>query len=116
MRTAVLPEPIRRSYPYWFYLPAAIVFGVPFVHCPTFSWELTGAELLEQGRMSKNLPGIEMLLAFERMSDAPAPRDVSGRINVDPKNGPHGHRAVYLLARQIDDAKIWTSALYVTFK
>ena len=90
--------------------------GNPFVHCPTFSWELTGAELLEQGRLSKNLPGIEMLLAFERMSDAPTPRDVSGRITIDPKNGPHGHRAVYLLARQIDDAKIWTSALYITFK
>lgn len=90
--------------------------GNPFVHCPTFSWELTGAELLAQGRLSKNLPGIEMLLAFERMSDAPTPRDVSGRITVDPKNGPHGHRPVYLLARQIDDAKIWTSALYITFK
>jgi len=90
--------------------------GNPFVHCPTFSWELTGAELLAQGRMSEDLPGIEMLLAFERMSDTPAPRDVSGRLSVDPKNGPHGHRPVYLLARQIDDAKIWTSALFIRFE
>ena len=90
--------------------------GNPFVHCPTFSWELTGAELLAQGRLTKDLPGIEMLLAFERMSDVPAPRDVSGRFTLDAKNGPHGHRPVYVFARQVDDAKIWTSALFMRFE
>ncbi len=89
--------------------------GNPFVHCPTFEWELTGAELLAQGRLKKDLPGIDMFLGLERMSDMPAPRDVSGKIEIDPKNGPHGHRPVYLLARQVDDAKVWTSALFVTF-
>ena len=90
--------------------------GNPFVHCPTFTWETTGAELLAQGRVKKDLPGIDMFLGFERMSDSPAPRDVSGRITVEPKNGPHGFRPVYLLARQIDDAKVWTSAMYISFK
>ena len=89
--------------------------GNPFVHCPTFEWELTGAELLAQGRLKKDLPGIDMFLGLERMSDMPAPRDVSGKIEIDPKNGPHGHRPVYLLARQVDDAKVWTSALFITF-
>ena len=53
--------------------------------------------------------------AFERMSDAPAPREVSGTLNIDPHNGPHGHRPVYFFGRQIDDAKVWTSALFPTF-
>ena len=57
-----------------------------------------------------------MFLGFERMSEKPAPRDVSGTIAVEPKNGPHGHRPVYVFARQVDDAKVWTSGLFITFK
>jgi len=90
--------------------------GNPFVHCPKFEWEITGAELLEAARLKKDLPGVDMFLAFERMSDAAAPREVTGTLNIDPHNGPHGHRPVYFFARQIDDAKVWTSALFVTFK
>ncbi|MBI5790989.1 MAG: hypothetical protein HZA63_05920 [Rhodocyclales bacterium] len=89
--------------------------GNPFVHCPSFSWEITGAELLAAARLRLDLPGVEMFLAFERMSDAPAPREVSGTLNIDPQNGPHGHRPVYFFGRQIDDAKVWTSALFPTF-
>lgn len=90
--------------------------GNPFVHCPTFIWEFTGKELLESSRLKKDLPGVDMFLAFERMSDWPAPREISGQFEVGPDNGPHGHRPVYLLARQVDDAKVWTSALFFTFK
>lgn len=89
--------------------------GNPFVHCPTFKWEISGRDLLEHGRLREDLPGVEMFLAFERMSDAPAPREVSGRIEVESRNGPHGHRPVYVFARQVDDAKVWTSALFIRF-
>jgi hypothetical protein len=87
--------------------------GNPFVHCPRFRWEATGAELMEAARLHKPLPGVEMFLALERMSEVPAPREVSGTIELEPRNGPHGFRPVYLLARQIDDAKVWTSALFI---
>ena len=90
--------------------------GNPFVHCPTFEWEFTGAELLEAARLKKDLPGVEMFLAMERMSDSPAPREVTGNFEVSAKNGPHGHRPVYVVAHQVDDAKIWTSALFMKFK
>ena len=90
--------------------------GNPFVHCPTFSWEITGAELLQQARLKKELPGIEMFLAFERMSEQPAPREVAGKIDIEPKNGPHGFRPVYVFGRQVDDAKVWTSAMFIKFK
>jgi hypothetical protein len=90
--------------------------GNPFVHCPKFEWEITGAELLEAARLKRDLPGVEMFLAFERMSDSPAPREVSGSLDVDPQNGPHGHRPVYIFGRQVDDAKVWTSALFIAFE
>ncbi|MDJ0740503.1 MAG: hypothetical protein QNJ91_12350 [Gammaproteobacteria bacterium] len=89
--------------------------GNPFVHCPTFSWELTGKQLIEMSTLQKDLPGIDMFLAFDRISDSAAPRDVSGNFEVSAKNGPHGHRPVYMVAHQGDDAKVWTSAVFITF-
>lgn len=88
----------------------------PFVHCPEFDWEVTGAELLVSGWLRKELGGTEVFLAIERVADAPMPRDVSGTLNVKAGNGPHGFRPVFLLGRQIDDAKVWTSAMFITFK
>jgi len=90
--------------------------GNPFVHCPTFSWEITGRELLEASRLRKDLPGVDMFLGFERMSDQTPPREVAGTLEVAAENGPHGHRPVFLMARQVDDAKVWTSALFINFQ
>jgi hypothetical protein len=77
---------------------------------------VSGAELLAGGRLRRELGGTELFLAFERLADAPMPREVAGRIEVEPRNGPHGHRPVYFFGRQIDDAKVWTSALFITFR
>lgn len=90
--------------------------GNPFVHCPRFEWEVKGAELLAGGGIRRNLPGVDMFLAFERLSDRPMPRELRGTLEVPPGNGRHGHRPIYFLARQIDDAKVWTSAMFITFE
>lgn len=90
--------------------------GNPFVHCPEFSWEITGQELLNAATMKKELPGIDMFLAMDRLSETKPPREVSGSIDIQPINGPHGHRPVYLVAHQGDDAKVWTSAMFIEFK
>lgn len=90
--------------------------GNPFVHCPRFEWEITGAELLAGSRLRRDLPGVEMFLSFERMSDTAAPREVAGTLEIAPENGPHGHRPVFLFGRQVDDAKVWTSALFIAFE
>jgi hypothetical protein len=89
--------------------------GHPFEHCPSFHWEVSGADLLSGGRLGHDLGGVDLFLALERLTDQPLPREVSGRITVEAKNGPHGFRPVYFAARQIDDAKVWTSPLYITF-
>ncbi len=44
------------------------------------------------------------------------PRDVSGVLDVKPKNSKHGFRPVYFHGRQTDDAKVWTSAMFINFK
>ena len=89
--------------------------GNPFVHCPEFDVEVSGTELLENGSVRKELGGTEMFVAIERISDSAMPRDVTGSIEIDPNNGPHGFRPVYFQGRQIDDAKAWTSAMYIDF-
>jgi len=89
--------------------------GSPFVHCPTFSWEARGEDLLRNGRLRQELGGTEMFLALERLSDAPMPCEASGTIDIDPHNGPHGFRPVFFFGRQVDDAKAWTSAMFIKF-
>lgn len=91
--------------------------GNPFVHCPTFSWEISGQDLIDNkdGRLRKELGGVELFLAVERLSDKPMPRDVAGELVIDALNGPHGFRPVYFLGRQVDDAKVWTSAMFINF-
>ncbi len=89
--------------------------GNPYEACPSFCWEVKGEDLLRESSLRHALPGVEMFLAWERMSDRPPPREVSGRITVGPENGPHGFRPVYFVGRQVDDAKVWTSALFISF-
>src|SRR6266571_198451 len=89
--------------------------GNPFVHCPTFDWEITGAELLESGSVRRDLGGTELFLGVERVTDSALPRDVGGSLQIEPANGPHGFRPVYFYGRQTDDAKAWTSAMFIQF-
>jgi hypothetical protein len=90
--------------------------GNPFVHCPTFDWEISGTELLQsEGRLRKELGGCELFLAVERIGDGATPRDVEGTLEIAPINGPMGFRPVYFHGRQTDDAKVWTSAMFIEF-
>lgn len=90
--------------------------GNPFVHCPSFSTEISGNQLIDTGDHRVELGGTELFVAIERLTDAELPRDIAGTLEVDPLNGPHGFRPVYLAGRQIDDAKVWTSAMFINFK
>ena len=90
--------------------------GNPFAHCPAFELQFTGADLLARGRIHKALGGAELFVGAERLSDRPMPRDVSGELEIEAENAPFGFRPVYLMARQIDDAKVWTSAMFIAFE
>jgi hypothetical protein len=92
--------------------------GNPFTHCPTFKLELSGRDLIDNidGCIRQELGGTELFVAAERLSEEVMPRDVSGQLELEPTNGPHGFRSVFLAGRQIDDAKVWTSAMFIKFK
>ena len=76
---------------------------------------VSGADLLANDDVRWDLGGAELFVAVERLTDRPLPLRVQGSHTVQPVNGPHGRRAVYLFARERDDAKVWTSPLFVAF-
>jgi hypothetical protein len=90
--------------------------GSSFAHQPEFQLEIAGSRLLRDGNVVERLAGIDMTVAVERLSDKDMPRDVAGSFIVEPVNGPHGHRQIYLVARQRDGAMVYTSALIVLFE
>ncbi|MET0262966.1 MAG: hypothetical protein ABW223_08720 [Rariglobus sp.] len=74
-----------------------------------------GADLLAQTTLRWDLGGAELFVAVERVTDHALPLRVKGSHTIEPANGPHGHRSLYLFARERDDHKVWTSPLFVTF-
>jgi hypothetical protein len=87
-----------------------------YIHCPEFNWEFTGKELLEQGILNQELGGTELFIAVERISNASLSNDISGSFSLAPETGIRGFVPVYISGRQIDDSKVWTSPLFVTFQ
>lgn len=84
---------------------------------PGAAREFSGADLISasEGGLRWELGGAELFVAAERLSFGPLPARLDGSVTIPPVNGPHGYRALYLFARERDDAKIWTSPLFVTF-
>ncbi|MDR3514429.1 MAG: hypothetical protein P4M00_01325 [Azospirillaceae bacterium] len=86
----------------------------PFIHGPTFRTAIDGTAL-RAGRHHLDLGGTGLELSLERLSDRALPRDVAGRFTVTADNGPHGLRQVYLVGRQVDGSKVYTSPIAVRF-
>jgi hypothetical protein len=82
---------------------------------PGMDHTLGGAELLARRTVTWELGGAELFVAVERLTEQILPTRVQGTHVVAPKAGLHGHRAVYLFARERDDHKVWTSPLFITF-
>jgi hypothetical protein len=89
--------------------------GNSFVHMPRFSMEVSGRELLERGSVGLDLGGTELFVAVERLSDQPLPIDISGSLQIEPRNSPFGFRPIYFFGRQRNDAKVWSSAQFIEF-
>lgn len=87
----------------------------PYIHCPEFDWEFTGQALLDEGVLTQDLGGTELRLIAERISDQPMPSEVSGSFTLEPQAGLHGFVPVYMAGRQVDDSKVWTSPLFISF-
>ena len=84
-------------------------------HAPEAVLDMSGDELLAQGSIRLTLPGTELEVSLDRITDAPLPRDLSGIIPLDglslTKDREH---PLFLMGRQRDQSRVWTSALFIS--
>ena len=86
----------------------------PHAHAPTVSLAVSGSDLLAQGSVVLEIPGVELRLCVERVTDQVLPRDVAGELDIAALNLNQGcEHPLFLTARQKDQSRIWTSPLFV---
>lgn len=87
----------------------------PHVHAPRVELTVEGARLLEQGEVVQALSGAELQVSLEQVTAQPLPREVAGRIALAELGLERGREyPLFICARQRDQARLWTSALFVT--
>jgi hypothetical protein len=87
----------------------------PFVHAPEVELSVSGAHLLALGRVEEVLPGTELTLSIERITDRPLPRELTGEIDMRTLGLQEGREhPLFITARQRDQSRVWTSAVFVT--
>jgi hypothetical protein len=87
----------------------------PHIHAPSVRFAATGRELISSGKIEHELAGVELRIALERVTDASLPRDVGGEIRLSELSlEPGREHPLFLTARQRDQARIWTSPLFLT--
>ncbi|AIC31368.1 hypothetical protein IE4771_PE00142 (plasmid) [Rhizobium etli bv. mimosae str. IE4771] len=86
----------------------------PHVHAPEARLEVSGKDLIAKGSITLDLPGVELRLIVERVTDQPLPRDLKGEISLSKLElDPGREHPLFLTARQRDQSRIWTSPLFV---
>ncbi len=86
-----------------------------YVHAPEIALSLAGDELLEAAAVERKLPGAELSVAIERISAGPLPREMTGAIALaELKLEPGREHPLFITARQRDQSRVWTSALFLT--
>jgi len=86
----------------------------PHHSAPVFTAELEGSLLLTEGKQTYSLPGTELQVEIEAVTDNLLPRDIRGEIvlgDLPLKNKPE--HPLFISARQQDQSRIWTSALFL---
>jgi hypothetical protein len=87
-----------------------------YVHAPEVALALNGDDLLTRSALVKELPGAELQVVIERVTDKDLPRELSGSIQLAALNLDHGREhPLFITARQRDQSRVWTSALFVGF-
>lgn len=87
----------------------------PFVHAPEVELSITGTQLLALGRIEEELPGTELILSIERVTDQLLPREVKGDIALSSLGlDADTEHPLFITARQRDQSRVWTSALFAT--
>jgi hypothetical protein len=71
------------------------------------------AELLERGTVRLDLGGEGLFVAVERVTSRALPLSAEGELSVPLREGPNGVYPVYPFGRELGDAKVWASPLFV---
>lgn len=87
----------------------------PHVQAPRLDRRIEGSELLARGEVVEALAGAELQVALERVTDQPLPRELSGTLALADLGLAAGREhPLFLVGRQRDQSRVWTSALFVT--
>ncbi len=87
----------------------------PYVHAPTVLMTLSGEQLLAQSQVVEELPGAELKVSLERVTAAALPRELQGTIELARLGlEPGREHPLFICARQRDQSRVWTSALFLT--
>ncbi|MHA8469223.1 hypothetical protein ACYA7M_25390 [Klebsiella pneumoniae] len=87
----------------------------PHSWAPVLDAEIDGKTLLLSGKETFALAGTELLVEIELVTEQPLPRDLRGDVLLSEMNLPEkSEHALFISARQKDQSRIWTSALFLT--
>lgn len=87
----------------------------PHVQAPTVNLQISGRQLQEQGEVIEQLSGAELQVSLEQVTDKALPREVQGHIELRELALENGQEhPLFICARQRDQSRVWTSALFLT--
>lgn len=87
----------------------------PFVHAPEVEVSVSGADLLARGRLQEELPGTELTLSIEPITEQALPRELAGEVAIAGLGlEADKEHPLFITARQRDQSRVWTSALFLT--
>jgi len=79
---------------------------------PAASLDVHGRHLLEAGAIRRELGGVDLFVAVERITAEVLPVRLEGEVRLPPASRGSEVRPVYLFARERGDAKVWTSPIF----
>lgn len=87
----------------------------PHSWAPVFDAEIDGKALLLSGKETFTLAGTELQVEIDLVTEQPLPRDLRGDVLLSDLNLPEkSEHALFISARQKNQSRIWTSALFLT--
>lgn len=86
----------------------------PHIDLPAAHLAVLGDELLSKGEIVLDLPGVELRLTLDCITESALPRDASGAIDISTLGLEEGREhPLFITARQVDQSRIWTSPLFL---
>jgi hypothetical protein len=87
----------------------------PHIDAPSVNLSVSGCELLASGAINLDIPGVELRISLECVTEKTLARDLEGEIHIDALKLEKGREhPLFITARQTDQSRIWTSPLFLS--